>query len=129
MDKACPSLQLALVHDIIRTPHTFLAITDEKIDKDKVLNVTVGHYPLVVIRTTSGDVRAYFSKSGGQTLHFYPTGKPPIIKDKETESTWDLNKGVCLAGNLQGASLDEVVVHPSLWFAWSHFYPNTGMVD
>lgn len=117
-----------IVHGITSGPHA-IAITDEKLGAGQVLNIKVGNDPLVVIRAADGGVRAYVSQIGGQTLHFHRTGQPPVIKDKETGSTWDLGKGVCRTGTLKGNTLDEVVVNLAFWFAWSSFYPNTEVED
>jgi hypothetical protein len=118
----------SVVYGITRGPHA-LAIADEKLSVGKVLNVKVSDDPLVVFHAADGGVRAYLSRAGAQTLHFHYTNQHPVIKDKETGSTWDLNKGICIAGILQGTALDEGVVHLAFWFAWSNFYPNTEVIN
>ncbi len=116
------------VYGISRRPHA-LAITDEKLNSVMLLNVRVGSAPLVVFKSDDGGVRAYLSKIGSKILHFYRSEKTQRIKDKETGSLWDLNKGICLDGSFKGTVLSEEVVRLAFWFAWSVFYPNTEVLD
>ncbi len=116
------------VYGISLRPHA-LAITDKKLNSVMLLNVRIGTAPLVVFKSDDGGVRAYISKVGAKTLQFYRAEKNQRIKDKETGSLWDLNKGVCLDGSFKGTVLSEEVVQLAFWFAWSVFYPNTEVVD
>jgi len=118
----------SIVYGITEGPYA-MAITNDKLTKSRLLNIKVGDNPVVVILSADEGVRAYRSQASGQTLHFYLSGQTPVIKDKETLSIWNLDKGVCLAGSLQGTNLDEVVVHLTFWFAWSTFYPNTEVMN
>jgi hypothetical protein len=116
------------VHGIVRGPYS-LAIDDRKLGRRAILNVTLGDDPLVVVRTSDGGARAYVSRVTGYVLEFHRATWAPLIKDTQTSSTWDLDRGICIAGDLLGTSLEEVVVIPAFWFAWSSFFPETGVLD
>jgi len=118
----------SIVYGINRGPHA-LAFTEGKLEREMLVNVTVGDDPLVVLRASDGGVRSFLSRIKKQTLHFHQTKKSSVIKDAETGSQWDLIRGKCLSGTLQGSRLDEVVVNVAFWFAWSTFYPNTEVLQ
>jgi hypothetical protein len=118
----------SIVYGINRCPHA-LAFTEGKLEQQKLINVTVGDDPMVIVRSEDGGVRSFLSQIKKQTLHFQQTKKSSVIKDAETRSHWDLIRGKCLSGTLQGSRLEEVVVHVAFWFAWSTFYPNTEVLQ
>jgi hypothetical protein len=117
-----------LVHGITRGPHA-LAISDFRLGPGQLFNVEVGDDPVVVIRTADAGVRAYVSRTKEKSLHFSRTGVPTTIQDRGTGSIWDLEKGLCIDGELKGTVLEEIVVRGAFWFAWSSFFPNTEVLD
>jgi hypothetical protein len=117
-----------LVHGINVGIHA-LAIEDVKLKSGQLLNVQIGETPAVAVRLPDGGIRAYIARAGDRTLHFRIKDKLPFTLDMETESTWDLESGVCTAGKLKGTSLEETVVRTAFWFAWSNFFPNTKVAD
>ncbi len=118
----------SMVHGLVSGPHA-LAVADAKLDRSALLNATVGDDPVMIVRAADGGVRAYTAIVKGKKLDFQQTGSPSVVRDKETGSTWDMEKGLCTAGKLKGATLKEVVVHTAFWFAWISFYPNTEVLD
>lgn len=119
------------VHGIVRGPHA-LAVSDEKLTPGAILNVDVGADPVVVMRAGDGGVRAYVAKKEETRLEFFLTGTGEgngTVHDKQTDSGWDLDRGVCLTGELEGTQLEEVVTLLAFWFAWSNFYPKTEIID
>jgi hypothetical protein len=118
----------ALVHGITHGPHA-LAIADGALPKNTLHNFRVGEEPIVAARGSDGGVRAWLSRLGDRTLHFERDGDPFAVRDRETRSTWDFTRGTCTTGELQGKVLQEIVVRTAFWFAWSHFYPNTSVID
>ena len=118
----------SIVYGINRGPHA-LAFTEEKLEQQKLINVTVGDDPTVIVRSEDGGVRAFLSRTSNQTLHFHQRKASSPITDDETGSQWDLTRGICLSGKLQGTRLDEIIVHLAFWFAWSTFYPSTEVLQ
>lgn len=116
-----------LIHGITRGPHA-VAIADEKLNTCQILNIRVGEDPFVVVRAADGGVRAFYAGTRGKKLHFHRDSHSPRILDKETGSIWNLDSGECIRGELKGVTLEEEVVRTAFWFAWSNFYPNTGVI-
>jgi hypothetical protein len=116
----------ALVHGIADGPHS-LAVSDEEIKRGKPLQTSLGEGRVLVVRASDNGVRAYRARtsSGGLTLR--PGTKSGQFVDKETGSHWDLDRGVCSAGKRKGEHLEPLQVTVAFWFAWSTFYPNTGI--
>jgi hypothetical protein len=116
------------VHGITRGPFA-LAITDERLAPGAIFNAEVGEDPVVMLRSGDGGVRAYVARAGERDLTFDVTVETGGIRDRETGSTWDMDRGLCVSGQLVGAQLEEVVTLLAFWFAWSNFYPRTDIVD
>jgi hypothetical protein len=131
------------VHGIVRGPFA-LAIADERLTPGTVINAEVGEEPLVILRSSDGGVRAYAAGWNGENLTFEAVweetlvvgepsdtveGRPVGILDTETGSVWDMDRGVCVSGELDGMQLEEVVTLVAFWFAWSNFYPKTDIID
>ena len=51
---------------------------------------------------------------------------PFMMKDKETETTWNL-LGKAIAGPLSGQQLKQLPSHNGFWFAWGTFWQNIGI--
>jgi hypothetical protein len=117
-----------IVYGISRGPFS-VAITAGRLEADPLLNLSVGDDSLVVFRGEDGGVRAFVSWSGDMSLEFRREGKPVSVVDAGTGTTWDLEGGVGIGGRLKGAELEEVMVLPAFWFAWSNFYPRTDVID
>jgi hypothetical protein len=118
----------SIVHGVVRGTHS-LAVTDARLADGTLLNVPVGDDPVVFIALDDGGVRAYVARAGAQELRFILDEKSGAIRDAETGSSWDLARGVCIKGELAGATLEEIVVRLAYWFAWSGFYPRTEIID
>ncbi len=129
------------VHGIARGPYA-LAVTDERLGPGEIVNAEVGPDPVVMVRAGDGGVRAYLAKAGPMRLTFgrgepasSASGSPgagvagSAVRDMQTGSEWDLDRGVCTAGDLEGTELEEIVTLLAFWFAWSNFYPKTEIIE
>jgi hypothetical protein len=117
----------ALVYGIRRGPFT-LAVAEEVMIADPVLNTEIGEDPLVVYRSEDGGVRAYLARTDSLDLRFEKGKSDSTANDLATGSTWNLTQGRAMAGDLAGRTLEEVKVLPIFWFAWSNFYPGTAVI-
>jgi hypothetical protein len=118
----------SMVYGITRGPFS-VAITEVRMDSVSLLMIHPGYDPVVVFRSDDGGVRAYVARADSVALEFGYAGEHQVIRDRQTGSTWDLVRGIAIAGNLDGALLEEIKVLPAFWFAWSNFYPRTEVVD
>ncbi|MEM7131057.1 MAG: DUF3179 domain-containing protein [Chloroflexota bacterium] len=72
-----------------------------------------------------GSVGVYNRQVGDQTLTFVDN-EDGTFSDEETGSTW-LITGEAVDGELAGTQLERVLSFDHFWFAWSAFFPNTGL--
>lgn len=118
----------AKIHGVTSGPHA-LAVTDGRLSSGAVVNTMVGDEPVVLLRGKDGGVRAWIRRPEGIPLQFVRQGETGAITDRGTDSVWDLERGVCIAGEHRGARLAGKPVLLAYWFAWSSFHPNTEVVD
>ncbi len=117
-----------IIHGVAIGPHT-AAIADTWLRENQMENLLLGEEPVVVMRGDDGGVRAWKAKSGSyERLTFQKTSDDHYIDD-QTGSTWSLEEGRCVTGQLEGIHLESVQVTTAFWFAWSSFYPNTQVID
>lgn len=96
--------------------------------RDRVVNDLVGGVPLVIVFDGPSESGAVFRRDpAGVVLTFRPATRPLDLADEETGSGWDGLVGVAIAGPLRGTALEPVPITYSFWFAWSDFYPETGL--
>lgn len=89
-----------------------------------LLRADLGDRGVLVVRTLDNGVRAYLVET---TTHFKKGPVPGEYADKATGSIWDLDRGICVRGKRKGEHLEPLSVTAAFWFAWSTFYPNTGI--
>lgn len=106
-----------------------VAVADDTLTSGIVVNDTIAGEPVIVLRASSGGVRAYMANAGEYNLTFRKASKEKTYIDHETGSIWDLEKGICTSGPLKGEKLKELTVTVAYWFAWSTFYPQTRLIE
>jgi len=114
-----------LVHGITRGPHAF-AVADANLKG--LVTATLGEARAVLWRGTDGGVRAWLAELDGKPVALIPQSFE-TLKDRATGSTWNLERGKCVAGPLAGRALASIPVTTAYWFAWSAFYPNTAVAE
>ncbi len=82
-------------------PSALLAVHDKKLDVVRVFNRQVWADPFLFVRADNR------------------------LMDIGTRSVWDPATGVCLEGNLKGASMSQSFGMYSMWFAWASLNPET----
>lgn len=115
-----------LVIGIVRSPYA-LAIADKKLKTGKLIQTRLGDEDLIVTRAADGGVRAFLAKMENAILKFQQ--KKGSFFDEQTKSRWDMERGVCVEGQLKGKTLESIRTTTAFWFAWSTFYPNTKVID
>jgi hypothetical protein len=92
--------------------------------KTPVLEEKLGDKPvLVVFHRKSVTARLYERTVEGRVLTFHM--KDDQLRDKETESSWDVIIGRATGGPLQGKSLVPLPAIVSYRFVWKTFHPNS----
>ncbi|MEW5774620.1 MAG: DUF3179 domain-containing protein [Thermodesulfobacteriota bacterium] len=107
----------------VRSEKATVAIVLDAVREARAANVPFGLTPLAAFWDPDLETaRVYSAALDGDTLHFTVQGA--AILDQETRSTWDV-RGRCTEGRLRGRSLAPVIAVPSMWFAWTAFFPRT----
>jgi hypothetical protein len=89
-----------------------------------LVNDQVGPYPLVVhVNADSRAIHVYLRQVDERTLTFVQ--KDDTVQDEETGSTWQMERGIAVAGPLQGQALRGVPYIPAFDSAWRDFYPDS----
>ncbi len=104
------------------------------LSKTPVLNETYDGAAIAVGFDTESAATAVFSREvRGTTLTFDPLderrGGEPLMRDRETGTTWGRLSGAALDGELQGAELVSVPSFQNFWFAWSDFHPDSQLYE
>lgn len=87
-----------------------------------VINDTLGDVPIVVWAARE-NFHAYIRQAEGHTLTFHAEGDQLV--DAETGSTWDVARGLAVAGPLRGHALQPVPGSTAYDWAWRDFYPKS----
>jgi hypothetical protein len=104
-----------------------LAVVKDKLESEIFIETELGPSRVIVLKTDNGGAKAFKAEINNLPLYFKKG--PKVFVEIKTNTQWDLNTGQCLAGKFKGEKLEELVLTPIFWFAWSNFYPNTQVID
>ncbi|MDH3944621.1 MAG: DUF3179 domain-containing protein, partial [Anaerolineae bacterium] len=91
-----------------------------------VINDQIENLPLLLVYNGAFEnVFAFDRRLLGQTLTFDETGEPGVLRDRETGTTWDVNTGRALEGELAGQRLMRLSAPLVFWFAWADLHPGS----
>jgi Protein of unknown function (DUF3179) len=98
----------------------------ETLRRVRVVNDLLGGKPVLIVhQPTSDTTTAFVARAGGKTLTFEAANaEASALVDRQTGSRWNAY-GVCVSGQLKGATLEALVLEPEYWFAWSEFHRDT----
>jgi hypothetical protein len=90
----------------------------------ELINEAVGPHPVVVyVNSEIRSVHAYLRQVDDQTLTF--ARQDGAVRDLETGSSWQMDRGVAIDGPLRGQALRVVPYIPAYRSAWHDFYPDS----
>jgi len=94
----------------------------------RVVNETLGGKPVVIVHQPKSDTTtAFVARAKDRTLTFEAANaEASTLVDRETKSRWDAY-GTCTSGALKGSTLEQLVLEPEYWFAWSEFHRSTAI--
>jgi hypothetical protein len=87
-----------------------------------VVNDMLGEFP-VIVWAKDNNYQAYLRTVDDRTLTFTTHGD--TIIDEETNSTWDMSRGLATDGPLTGQGLQAVPSLSAFDWAWTDFYPQS----
>ena len=114
----------ALVHGLTIGLHA-LAVPDDSLGEGSFAQAHLGEEPVIIARGLDGGVRAFRARRAGKAMKFEKSNEKGTARDTQTGSSWNLERGAAVTGELAGERLEEIPVTLAFWFAWSSFYPNT----
>lgn len=91
----------------------------------RIINDSLSMLPIVIaLETDTVSYHVWNRNVNNQSLEFFADNN--ILKDKETNSTWNFN-GVCVFGPLAGQALKPVQASQEFWHSWQTFHPKTSI--
>ena len=90
-----------------------------------LINDQLGGLPILLLYNAQLNSAVAYSRdfeSGPMTFALNENGQ---LIDLESNSSWDIESGVALAGPMQGMRLSRLTAPLVFWFAWSDIYPDT----
>ena len=114
-------LVLGVAVDGAAKAYPFRSMVDQPIIND----FWAGKEILVVFDQISETAAVFERRLGDRSLSFQLVPRDSfLIRDQETNSTWQALTGRAIDGPLAGEVLTRLTSHYSFWFAWSDFYPD-----
>jgi hypothetical protein len=80
-----------------------------------------------ILLTVEPNNKTYYALNrlwDGQVLQFVGGAPNGMMKDIQTNSTWQPN-GLCIDGPLKGSQLLHPQSYQEFWHSWKNFHPNT----
>ena len=99
---------------------------ESMVDQPIINDFWAGKEILVVFEPISETGAVFQRTLGGRSLSLQLVpGDSFLMRDLETNSTWQALTGRAIDGPLAGETLTRLTSNYSFWFAWSDFYPDT----
>jgi hypothetical protein len=96
--------------------------------EEGIINDSAGPYPLLIhVDPETRAVHTYLRQVDDRTLTFVQ--RDGTVQDTETGSTWQMERGLAVEGELQGKALRTVPYIPAFRSAWEDFYPHSLWYD
>jgi hypothetical protein len=94
-----------------------------ELPRDRVVEISVGDVPVMVVPTAAGGHVAYDRRVAGRTVSF-TLGEGLLVADEGELGPWDARTGLP-GGNANSAdpALRPVRAHVTFWFGWVSFFP------
>lgn len=112
----------------IRVANAAMAFPLRAVRDARLAQAAVGGLPVLLVATAHDlPVLAYERRVGARELTFRlaPAGGQTVLRDVETDSTWEIATGRATAGAMAGAQLPRATAYPAFWFGWRGYFPAT----
>lgn len=114
----------------IRVGNAAMAFPLKSVREGRLAQADVGGIPVLLVAPTADlPVLAYERRARSRVLTFRleTAGGGSVLRDVETNSTWDVATGKALSGQMGGAQLPRATAYPAFWFGWRGYFPATGV--
>jgi hypothetical protein len=93
--------------------------------RSKIIEDSLPGLPLVIVlESDTVSFHAWNRNVNGQTLNFVQDSSGNVIRDRNTQSAWNMD-GICIEGPLKGQQLLNVRASQEFWHSWQRFHPAT----
>lgn len=114
----------------IRVGNAAMAFPLQAVREARLAQAEVGGLPVLLVAAAPNLlVLAYERRVGGRllTFRFATAGGRTVLRDMETDSTWDVATGRATDGAMAGTQLPRATAFPAFWFGWRGYFPATGV--
>lgn len=114
----------------IRVGNAAMAFPIAAVRVARLAEAEVGGLPVLLVAPAPDlPVLAYERRVGSRDLTFRldTAGSQAVLRDAETNSTWEIATGKAISGAIAGAQLNRATAYPAFWFGWRGYFPSTGV--
>lgn len=105
---------------------TFRAYPLQTIREEILIHDVIGGFPILVGFDAALETAfVYRRRVDDRVLTFEPAQDTETVRDIETGTTWDLQGGRAIEGDLAGTQLERLNAPLVFWFAWAAYHPDT----
>jgi hypothetical protein len=94
-----------------------------------VINAAIETEPVAVFYDTGFTSGHTFLSTVGDQVLTFDSAESTTVRDRETNSEWDIRTGQAISGSLAGERLTRLSAPLVFWFAWTDVYPGTRLYD
>jgi hypothetical protein len=112
----------------IRAGNDAIAFPLKAVRDARIAQTDVGGLPVLLVAAAPHlPVLAYERRARARelTFHLATAGGQTVLRDTETDSTWEIATGRAIAGAMAGAQLPRATAYPAFWFGWRGYFPAT----
>ncbi|MFQ5962755.1 MAG: DUF3179 domain-containing protein [Candidatus Scalinduaceae bacterium] len=80
---------------------------------------------LIYRNNETNNIMVYDRHVDEYIIDFEENSSQNFATDKTTKTTWDLENGIGIKGNMKGIRLQRVSFMAIYWFVWADYYPDT----
>lgn len=114
----------------VRVGNAAMAFPLKAVREARLAQTEVGGLPVLLVAPGAHlPVLAYERRARSRelTFHLETVGGQIVLRDGETNSTWDISTGTATSGAMAGAQLTRATAYPAFWFGWRGYFPATGV--
>lgn len=114
----------------IRVGNAAMAFPLRAVREARLASADVGGVPVLLVAPADDvPVLAYEGRARDRNLTFRldTAAGRPVLRDAETNSTWEIATGKATGGPMAGAQLSRATAYPAFWFGWRGYFPATSV--
>jgi hypothetical protein len=112
----------------VRVGNAAMAFPLAAVREARLAHASVGGLPVLLVAPSEDvPVLSYERRVRSRDLTFRleTVDGQLVLRDAETNSTWQIASGKAIGGPLAGAKLNRATAYPAFWFGWRGYFPST----